>query len=76
MHIFRPGVLLGDRAESRPGESVGKAVSVALGALLLGPLRRYRGMPAARLAQAMVNAASRGGSGRLVYHYDEIMNLT
>lgn len=75
LHVFRPGVLLGERGESRPGEAIGRAVSVGLGALLPGPLRKYRAMEAARLARAMVRAAGSGARGLAVYHYDEIVAL-
>ncbi|MEZ5402439.1 MAG: oxidoreductase [Bryobacteraceae bacterium] len=80
LHLFRPGVLLGDRGESRPGEAIGKVISIAVGALLAGPLRKYRAMPADRLARAMVQAGVRsearegaaGVGGRHVYHWGEI----
>jgi uncharacterized protein YbjT (DUF2867 family) len=73
LQIFRPGVLLGSREESRPGETVGKALSIALGFLLAGGLRKYRAMPADSLAKVMVRTAGESeGSG--VYHYNEIIS--
>jgi uncharacterized protein YbjT (DUF2867 family) len=74
VHIFRPSVLAGDRKESRPGEKFGIAITKALQPLLLGPLRKYRAMPAPLLARAMVNAANRDVHGHFLYHYDEIVN--
>jgi uncharacterized protein YbjT (DUF2867 family) len=73
VHIFRPGVLLGDRAESRPGESIGKALSVVLGPLLMGPLSKYRARPASAVAHAMVHAPP--AAGVHVYHWREITSL-
>lgn len=58
VHIFRPSVLLGDRAEKRPGEAVGIGVARALSFLMLGPLRKYHPIPAATVAAAMVAAAN------------------
>jgi uncharacterized protein YbjT (DUF2867 family) len=73
LQIFRPAVLLGVRDESRPGEIAGKALSIAFGFLLAGGLRKYRAMPADRLAQAMVRVAGAAGPGG-VYHYNEIIS--
>lgn len=73
LHIFRPGVLLGDRQESRPGESIGKALSVLLGPLMLGGLSKYRATPASAVAHAMVHAPD--ASGVHVYHWREIISL-
>lgn len=75
VHCFRPSVLLGPRSEWRPGEMLGK-LALRLGRnLLLGRRRIYRAMPADLLAPAMVEAAWRGGEGRLTHHYDEIVAL-
>jgi len=73
VHIFRPGVLVGDRAESRVGEKIGIVMAQALGPLLFGPLRKYRAMPVPLLARAMVAAAHRDARGQFIYHYDEIL---
>ncbi|MFN7924951.1 MAG: hypothetical protein U0Q16_32940 [Bryobacteraceae bacterium] len=70
LHVFRPGVLLGPRQESRPGEVIGKALSVALGFVLIGGLSKYRAMPADVLARAIANLSA---SGAHVYHYNEIV---
>ena len=72
VHIFRPSILLGSRAESRPIERIAQRAAAALGWALLGKLRKYRGMPVDRLASAMLRAAGQELPGRFVYHYDEI----
>jgi uncharacterized protein YbjT (DUF2867 family) len=72
VHIFRPGMLLGSRTENRPLERIGQYAVVALQWALAGKLRKYRGMPADRLAAAMVRTALQQMPGRFVYHYDEI----
>lgn len=71
-HIFRPSVLAGERAESRPGEKFSIALTQAAAFLLIGGLRRYRAMPVPVLAEAMVAAANREAHGHFIYHYDEI----
>ncbi len=75
VHIFRPSILIGDREERRTGERIGIALASATAFLLAGPLRKYRGIPAATVAAAMVAAAEKEAHGCFVYHYDEIVEL-
>lgn len=75
LHIFRPSLLLGRREEFRLGERLTMPLAPALNLFLFGGLRRYRAISAANVGKAMVAAAGRGGSGALVYHYDEIISL-
>jgi uncharacterized protein YbjT (DUF2867 family) len=75
VHIFQPSILMGDREERRAGERIGIAVARATAFLLAGPLRKYRGIPAATVAAAMVGAAQKEAHGCFVYHYDEIIEL-
>jgi len=75
LHIFRPSVLLGHRKEERPGERIGAAIARGLEWLMLGPLKKYRPMPAPMLASAMAAAGERGGAGHHVHHYSEIVRL-
>lgn len=74
-HIFRPSFLFGERAERRPGESIGIAMAQSLRFALIGKWRKYRPIPAATVAAAMIVAARQGRSGHHVYHYDEILDL-
>jgi len=73
--FFRPSVLIGDREEKRPGEAIGIGVARALSFALLGPLRKYRAIPAETVAEAMVAAANSQERGVHIYHYDEILRL-
>lgn len=72
VHIFRPSMLLGSRAENRPLERIGQRVFAALDWMLPGKLRKYRGMPVDRLAAAIVRTAAREIHGRFIYHYDDM----
>ena len=76
LHVFRPGLLLGARAETRPAEALFQKLAPALNLGLVGPLRRYRAIQAARVGAAMVGAAAENRSGLRVLHYDEIMRLS
>jgi uncharacterized protein YbjT (DUF2867 family) len=74
-HLFRPSLLVGQRAEVRLGERAGIALSRALRFLFVGPLRRYVPIAAESVARAMVRVALDGRSGPRAYRSDEIATL-
>ena len=74
-HIIRPSMLLGKRKESRPGERAMQAVMPLVNTVMVGALRRYRGIPAATVGRAMVAAAGLSRPGTFIYEYDEIVRL-
>jgi uncharacterized protein YbjT (DUF2867 family) len=73
--FFRPSFLMGDREEKRKGEAAGIVVARGLSFALIGPLRKYRAIPAGTVAEGMVAAANSDARGLHVYHYDEIVRL-
>jgi len=74
--IFRPSLLLGPRAESRPGERFAAAVLWLADPLLLGPLRPYRAIEAEVVARAMVRCSfGRDDRGVLIFPSHEIEDL-
>jgi uncharacterized protein YbjT (DUF2867 family) len=75
LHIFRPSLLLGNRQESRTGEKIAIAVMKPLGFLLAGPLKKYRGIEARTVAQAMLRTAKRNVAGRHAYNSDVIQEM-
>jgi uncharacterized protein YbjT (DUF2867 family) len=75
LHIFRPSLLLGKRAEFRPGEWVMVPLAPMLNLALWGGLRRYRAIAAATVGKAMVAAAKTESKGTLIHEYDEIVRL-
>lgn len=52
-HFLRPSLLLGERAERRGAESAAITFAKLVGPVMLGPLRRYRALPADAVASAM-----------------------
>lgn len=54
---MRPSVLLGNRQESRPAEALMIWVATKMPFLFSGPFRRYKGIPADVVADAMIQAA-------------------
>jgi uncharacterized protein YbjT (DUF2867 family) len=75
LHIFRPSLLLGKRAEFRLGERVVQMVAPVLNAAMIAGLRRYRAIAAASVGRAMVAAAKTGSNGTQIHEYDEIVRL-
>ena len=61
--ILRPSILLGERAESRPGEAIGQWVAKQLPFIFSGPLAKYKGIPADTVAKAMINAVQKPYNG-------------
>lgn len=70
IHILHPSILLGNRAEPRPGEKVASALMSTTRPLFVGYLARYRAIDAADVARAMKNAATAGKDGPGVHVYE------
>jgi uncharacterized protein YbjT (DUF2867 family) len=73
LHIFRPGLLLGQRAGSRPREALGKALAPFLNPLMLGPAKAYRSILADMVAAAMITTAGTERTGRYIHTYADMM---
>lgn len=73
--IFRPSILVGARHERRAGESLGAALLRGTAFAMVGPLRKYRPIAAATVAEAMVRVALRAPRGVNIYESDEIERL-
>jgi len=57
-YFFRPSLLVGPRAENRPGEKIAIAAGNLIAPLLIGGLRKYRPIHADTVSAAMVYVAS------------------
>jgi uncharacterized protein YbjT (DUF2867 family) len=73
--ILRPSLILGPRDERRPAEALAQRLAPLASPLLWGPLRRYRAIPATRVAAAMVRLAKHGVRGVRVLESDEIARV-
>ena len=61
--LLRPGLLLGDRNERRPGEAVAQMLSPIGDLFLRGKFARYRSIDAGNVARAAVRLAGRTEGG-------------
>ncbi len=69
VNIYRPSMLLGNRAEKRPLEALGIILFRAIGPLLVGSLQKYRGIEAELLASAMVQNTSNTRIPKGINHF-------
>lgn len=72
IHIFRPSLLLGERAQPRLGERISAVLMGAMKPLMRGPLQKYRPVTGATVAAAMLRGAAEDGGGICVHLSDEI----
>ena len=71
---FRPGFLVGDRNEFRLIEKIVFGVMKVIDPILTGSSKKYRSMPADKLAKAMVSLSKNPVGKAPVLHFLEIMN--
>ena len=72
--IARPSMLFGRRNEFRFGENVGKMVMKTIGFLLIGSIRKYRGIHDQTVAAAMIELL-RSPQSKIVYLSDELQKF-
>ena len=76
LDLLRPGLLTGNRAgPPRLGEGIAMAAAPLTDALLHGSLRRYRSIPAERVARAIVTLTGERASGAHIHENDAIRAL-
>jgi uncharacterized protein YbjT (DUF2867 family) len=75
LDIIRPGLLRGNRAETRTGELLGMMLSPLTDAMMHGRLRRYRSIDSATVAKAITNLTMADGSGMFIHENDAITTL-
>ncbi|MFL9502605.1 oxidoreductase [Rhodopseudomonas palustris] len=73
--IFRPSMLIGERAEHRPLEVLFIALARLINPLLRGAADRFRGIDAGDVALAMIAAARSDAPKLQIYHWREMMAL-
>jgi uncharacterized protein YbjT (DUF2867 family) len=69
--IVRPSMLLGERKERRAGETAGKVVMKIVNPLLVGKMKKYRGIHGRDVARAMI-AILRKDHVQTFYDSDEL----
>lgn len=72
VHIFRPSLLLGERAEPRVGEQAAEEALKLFSFMLAGRLAKYRPIHARRVAASMIRVAKEDRRGVHVIESDHI----
>ena len=75
VYIFRPSMLEGNRNEFRFGEKLGTFVMKVFSWLFFGKLKRYKIVPAIKVAHSMIVHALKNSSGRHIIESEEINAL-
>ena len=70
---FRPGFLVGKRKDFRLAEKIAFGAMRVIDPVLTGSAKKYRSMPADKLAKAMVNLSKNTVGKATVLHFPEIM---
>lgn len=76
VQIFRPSLLLGERAESRLGERIAEKTSRVFSFLFVGKLAKYRPIHARMVATAMVKVAKESPHGVNIFESDRIRAMS
>ncbi len=63
IHIVQPSLLMGERAEHRPGEAFSQKLMPLFNPLLAGPLSKYRAVETKDVADMLINLAKNGADG-------------
>lgn len=74
--ILRPSLLLGERDEIRSGEKLAQRIFRVIGPLFIGPLKKYRGIEASRVARCMLEQSGAITNGTRIIESEEISRLT
>ncbi len=75
LNIFRPSLLLGERMESRLAEKVGANITKLINPIMVGSFKKYRGIEAIDVAQAMINVFHSSQKGINIYPSDKIYDI-
>lgn len=75
VEIFRPSLILGDRKEKRRAEEIAQKLNPLMNKILVGPLKKYRGIQATDIAKGMAIATLNFHPGHFIYESDEIQKI-
>ncbi len=75
LHIFRPYVLMGKREEFRFWESITRFFLKLFNFMMVGYLKKMKGMPATLLAKSMVHYAKQNKKGVFIHTNRQIHEL-
>ena len=75
LDIVRPGLLLGNRTERRPVETLLKWIAPGTDLLMQGPWRRYRSIAAHTVAESLRVLTTHSAPGLYIHQHEDILKL-
>lgn len=72
LQIFRPSLLMGERKDHRTGERFAQIVMSFLNVLMIGPLKRGRGIHGKTVAESMYRHSLENKKGTFIYESEQI----
>ncbi len=73
--IIRPSLLLGQRKESRPAERIFIHLSPLINKTLIGPLKKYRGIEAKKVASYLARSIHWQEKGQIIVENDQMLSI-
>jgi uncharacterized protein YbjT (DUF2867 family) len=70
---FRPGFLIGIRKDFRSAEKIASVIMKLIDPVLMGSSKKYKSMPADKLAKSMVSVSKNPIGKPAILHYPEII---
>jgi uncharacterized protein YbjT (DUF2867 family) len=74
--IMKPGIILGNRKESRIGEKIAKSIFSIISPLLFGGLAKYKSIHANDISKAMIYQMSSEKNGFFQLEFEKIMEFS
>lgn len=74
-YILRPAIIMGPRKEKRTGETLGKMITFLINPLLVGSLKKYKGIHCEIIAQAMVNLCNGKTNSKKIIESNTIWDI-
>lgn len=71
--IIRPSLLLGERNEHRPAEKLMMTISPLINKTLIGPLKKYRGIEAKKVASYLARSIHSQERGHVIVENDQML---
>jgi uncharacterized protein YbjT (DUF2867 family) len=75
LFIFRPSLLFGDRKEKRTAEQTAIRIYKVIDPLFIGRLKKYKGIEATQVANAMIQTALYNNNHEQIFESDEIQSF-
>jgi len=76
LHIYQPSLLTGHRNDAKFVEELSMFMMKIINPLLIGPLTKYRSIPAFTVAMAMFKQSLKNKEGVFIHSSDKIKRLT